>query len=214
MNGDTMGIRRVLTVGITLVALTAVTGCEDDDSAAADTTGATTAPSWARTTEPATGSVSGAGTTEQGFDGALPEATDTTALARYVDLYTSCKEVETGDAYDAGHDGSATAWGTEEAADPAWGITDRAVCKDFTYPIALLTVSDMKKFETQAKASGDEFAVGENIVVVPVGDDQVEALSHSELAFFTCDEDFAPPSDYRTESALVDGCVLSDYWES
>jgi hypothetical protein len=30
----------------------------------------------------------------------------------------------------------------------------------------------------------------------------------------TCDPDFSPPSGYRTEKALVDGCVLSDYFPS
>jgi hypothetical protein len=88
------------------------------------------------------------------------------------------------------------------------------VCKDFRHPIALLTVSDMTKFQTRARASGDEFAIGENIAVVPVGDDQVEALSNSELVFLTCDADFSAPSGYRTEPALVDGCTLSDYWLS
>lgn len=85
------------------------------------------------------------------------------------------------------------------------------MCKDFTYPIALLTVSDMTKFQTAAKANGDEFAIGENIAFVPVGDEQVEALSNSELVFLSCDPVFAPASGYRTEPALVDGCVLSDY---
>ncbi|MFF8969040.1 hypothetical protein [Streptomyces sp. NPDC014995] len=214
-----MRIKRALTVGVTLVALTAVVGCEDDGDGAAGTDKAAATPDRARTTAPADGDTAGGdtaggGTTEQGFGGALPEASDTATLARYVDLYTSCKEVRTGDEYDANHDGSDTAWGSEEAADPSWGVQERAVCKDFTYPIALLTVSDMTKFQTAAKASGDEFAIGENIAVVPVGDEQVEALSNSELVFLSCDPDFAPPSGYRTEPALVDGCVLSDYWPS
>jgi hypothetical protein len=144
----------------------------------------------------------------------LPEAADIATLARYVDLYTSCKEVQSGEDYDAGHDGDDTAWGEEEAADPAWGIEERAACKDFGHPIALLTVADMRKFETAAKQSGDVFAVGEDFAVVPVGDDQVSALSQSEMAFLSCDPDFDPPSGYRTEPALVDGCVLSDYYPS
>ncbi|WP_264933458.1 hypothetical protein [Streptomyces sp. A012304] len=216
-NGDTMRIRRALTLGVTLVALTAVTACDNDDADAADAPGeAVVTPDWARPTATeddttADGGGNG-GVTEQGFDGALPEAADIESLARYVDLYTSCKEVQTGEDYDASHDSMDAAWGEEEAADPAWGIKERAACKDRTYPIALLTVSDMKKFQTMAKASGDKFAIGENIAVVPVGDTQVRALSHSELVFLTCDPDFSPPSGYRTEPALVDGCVLSDYW--
>ncbi|MFI6034216.1 hypothetical protein ACIBBD_08630 [Streptomyces sp. NPDC051315] len=218
-----MRIGRALTVGVTLLTLTVVTGCGGDDGTTTDNGAeAAATPDRARTTAPAGGDTAGdgttggsstaGGTTEQGFDGALPEASDIATLARYVDLFTSCKEVETGDAYDAGHDASDAAWGSQEAADASWGIGERAVCKDFTYPIALLTVSDMRTFQTAAKAAGDEFAVGENIAVVPVGDEQVEALSNSELVFLSCDPDFAPPSGYRTESALVDGCVLSDYW--
>jgi hypothetical protein len=208
-----MRIRRALTLGVTLVALTAVTACDNDDADATDDPGkVAVTPGWARTTAPADGTTEGAGTTEQGFDGALPEAADIESLARYVDLYTSCKEVQTGEDYDASHDSSDAAWGTEEAADPAWGIKERAVCKDRTHPIALLTVSDMTKFQTRAKASGDEFAIGENFAIVPVGPVQVRALSHSEMVYLTCDTDFSPPSGYRTEPALVDGCVLSDYW--
>ncbi|POX52574.1 hypothetical protein C3489_17845 [Streptomyces sp. Ru71] len=135
-------------------------------------------------------------------------------LARYVDLFTSCKEVQPGTQYDAAHDGSDAAWGAQEAADPAWGIRERAVCKDFEHPIALLLVSDMRKFQTAAKKNNDLFAVGKNYAVVPVGDDQIQALSPSGLAFLTCDPDFSPPSGHRTEKALVDGCVLSDYFPS
>ncbi|GGX40110.1 hypothetical protein [Streptomyces noursei] len=52
-------------------------------------------------------------------------------LARQIDLFTSCKEVKPGTEYDAYHDGMDAAWGTQEAADPSWGIKERAVCKDF-----------------------------------------------------------------------------------
>lgn len=204
-----MRIERALTVGAALVVLTAVAGCEEGD----DRSSSTDRPSTSSSPAPS-GTPSAAGTTEQGFGGALPEAADTATLARYVDLFTSCKEVVPGAEYDAGDDGSDAAWGAEEAADPSWGIAERAVCKDFGHPIALLTVADMAKFQTAAKASGDRFAIGENIAVVPVGDEQIQALSNSELVFMTCEEDFAPPSGHRTEKALVDGCVLSDYWPS
>ncbi|CAL9508516.1 hypothetical protein [Streptomyces sp. enrichment culture] len=204
-----MRIKRALTAGAAaVVVLTATAGCEDGaDKAAPNPKGPVTVASSAPPSPPS-------GTTEQGFGGALPEAADTATLARYVDLFTSCKEVVPGESYDATDDGSDAAWGAEEAADPSWGIAERAVCRDFTYPIALLTVADMAKFQTAAKASGDRFAIGENIAVVPVGDEQIQALSHSELVFLTCEDDFAPPSGYRTEKALVDGCVLSDYWPS
>ncbi|ANZ14244.1 hypothetical protein SNOUR_04620 [Streptomyces noursei ATCC 11455] len=70
----------------------------------------------------------------------------------------------------------------------------------------------MRKFQTAVKKANAPFAIGKNYAVVPVGDDQIEALSPSGLAFLTCAPDFSPPSGHRTEKALVDGCVLSDYF--
>ncbi|MFF9244358.1 hypothetical protein ACF1AL_36680 [Streptomyces sp. NPDC014801] len=231
-----MHFKRALAVAATLVALTATAGCGGDGTSAA-TGGTPTGPAGGGSAAPAAtagatgtagsdgdGTVSsdGDGTagsgggraTEQGFGGELPEASDMDALARHVDLFTSCKEVQPGPQYDAAHDGSDAAWGAQEASDPSWGIKERAVCKDLEHPIALLLISDMRAFQTAAKKSNDRFAVGRNYAVVPVGDDQVQALSQSGLAFLTCDPDFSAPSGHRTEKALVDGCVLSDYFPS
>ncbi|MFF9098709.1 hypothetical protein ACF1AY_02240 [Streptomyces sp. NPDC014776] len=231
-----MHFKRALAVAATLVALTATAGCGGDGTSAA-TGGTPTGPAGGGSAAPAatagatgtagsdgdgTAGSDGDGTagsgggraTEQGFGGELPEASDMDALARHVDLFTSCKEVQPGPQYDAAHDGSDAAWGAQEASDPSWGIKERAVCKDLEHPIALLLISDMRAFQTAAKKSNDRFAVGRNYAVVPVGDDQVQALSQSGLAFLTCDPDFSAPSGHRTEKALVDGCVLSDYFPS
>ncbi|MGV9890884.1 hypothetical protein [Streptomyces sp. NPDC003395] len=223
-----MHFKRALAVAATLVALTATAGCGGDGTSAA-TGGTPTGPAGGGSAAPAAtagatgtagsdgdGTVSSGGgrATEQGFGGELPEASDMDALARHVDLFTSCKEVQPGPQYDAAHDGSDAAWGAQEASDPSWGIKERAVCKDLEHPIALLLISDMRAFQTAAKKSNDRFAVGRNYAVVPVGDDQVQALSPSGLAFLTCDPDFSAPSGHRTEKALVDGCVLSDYFPS
>ncbi|MFD5659381.1 hypothetical protein [Streptomyces hirsutus] len=70
----------------------------------------------------------------------------------------------------------------------------------------------MRRFQTAAKKNKDLFVICRNYAVVPVGDDQVEALSQSELAFLNCGLGFSPPSGHRTEKALVGGCVLSDYF--
>lgn len=78
-------------------------------------------------------------------------------------------------------------------------------------PIALLVVPDMKKFQTAARSSGDEFLVGENFAVVPVGDEAIRSLQQSGLRFLTCDADLAVPSGFEKEPALVDGCVLTNY---
>lgn len=222
-----MHFKRALAVAATLVALTATAGCGGDGTSAA-TGGTPTGPVGGGSAAPAAtagatgtagsdgdGTVGSGGTsTEQGFGGELPEASDMDALARHVDLFTSCKEVQPGPQYDAAHDGSDAAWGAQEASDPSWGIKERAVCTDLEHPIALLLISDMRAFQTAAKKSNDRFAVGRNYAVVPVGDDQVQALSPSGLAFLTCDPDFSAPSGHRTEKALVDGCVLSDYFPS
>ncbi|MEU5304162.1 hypothetical protein ACH4YO_14470 [Streptomyces noursei] len=220
---------RALAVGAALAALMASAGCDGKtDSAGPDGDGksptatASSPPSGDKASPGRPGSSGSGGnsgsssssgsTTEQGFSGALPEASDMDTLARQIDLFTSCKEVKPGTEYDASHDGTDAAWGTQEAADPSWGIKERAVCKDFRHPIALLLISDMRKFQTAAKKANAPFAIGKNYAVVPVGDDQIEALSPSGLAFLTCAPDFSPPSGHRTEKALVDGCVLSDYF--
>ncbi|MEV0976158.1 hypothetical protein [Streptomyces sp. NPDC049915] len=189
------------------MALAATAGCGGGTSAAS---GAEQAVPGSSSAGPA--GAGGEGATEQGFGGDLSEASDMDTLSRYIDVFTSCKDVVPGAEYDAGHGAEDTAWGTQEAADPSWGIKERAVCKDFRHPIALLLVSDMRKFQTAAKKNNDLSAIGRNYAVVPVGDDQIEALSPSGLAFLTCDPDFSPPSGHRTEKALVDGCVLSGYF--
>ncbi|MFF6995400.1 hypothetical protein ACFY93_10630 [Streptomyces sp. NPDC008313] len=192
--------------------MTVSAGCDDNDDSAGHGGSSASRADGPASPAPAGEAGSGAGTTEQGFGGDLPEASDMDALARNVDLFTSCKDVQPGSEYDASHDDSAAAWGAREVADPSWGIKERAVCNDSRHPIALLLISDMRKFQTAAKKSGDLFAVGKNYAVVPVGDDQIEALSPSGLALLTCDPDFSPPSGHRTEDALVEGCVLSDYF--
>ncbi|MER6788412.1 hypothetical protein ABT330_28020 [Streptomyces sp. NPDC000658] len=196
-----MRLSRALTLGVALVALTAVGACGssadggDDGPAAASTTPA--GDSRADTTGP-----TGAG---------LPKASDVASIAEYVNRYTPCQDVATGDEYDSGHDGDA--WGTDEADDPAWAVEERAVCTDGSgRPIALLTVPDMKKFQTAAKASGDEFLVGEDFAVVPVGADAIDGLRQSDLRFLTCDADLAVPSGFEKKPALVDGCILTDHF--
>src|SRR5690349_5428758 len=123
-----MKLGRFFTLGITLVALTAVGACgRSEDGGDASAAPSAAAPGQSRAEDPGPAG-----------SGGLPEASDMAAVASYLDQYTPCRNLATGDEYDTGHDGDA--WGTEEADDPAWGIEERAVCSDGSdAPIALLT---------------------------------------------------------------------------
>ncbi|MGW2614712.1 hypothetical protein [Streptomyces sp. NPDC001500] len=206
-----MRLSRALALGVTLVALTAVGACGSGEDGGDDATTAT-----ATATAGNDGSGSGS-PTAPATPGGLPEAPDTASVAAYLNRYTPCQDVMTGGDYDAGRDGDSaddgTAWGTDEAEDPAWAIEERAVCTDESgRPIALLVVADMKKFQTAAKASGDNFLLGEDFAVVPVGAEAIQGLRQSGLRFLTCDADLAVPSGFEKKAALVDGCVLTDHF--
>ncbi|WP_329412080.1 hypothetical protein OG802_19080 [Streptomyces sp. NBC_00704] len=196
-----MRIKRALAIGATLVALTAAAGCGSDDDA-----------------EKADGKSSATGTpggSEGGADSGLPKAADLASIAYYVNKYTPCLDLQTGDEYDADHDGDKAAWGADEAADPSWGVKERGVCSDESGdPIALLSVADMKKFQTAAKADNERLVVGEDFAVVAVGSRAAQGLQKSGLKFLTCDPAFSAPSGFEKRPGLVDGCVLSDYFPS
>ncbi|MFF1445502.1 hypothetical protein [Streptomyces sp. NPDC058295] len=194
--------RSLATGAATLALLAALSGCgSDSESGSESGSGAKTGA------DSVVGSGDGSGQTATG---GLPRASDTESIASYLNRYTPCGSVATGDEYDDGHDGDA--WGTDESEDPAWGIEERAVCTDGAErPITLLTVPDMQKFQIAAKASGDEFLVGEDFAVVPVGDEAIRGLQQSALRFLTCDADLVVPSGFEKEPALVDGCVLTNY---
>ncbi|MEU5334587.1 hypothetical protein AB0G51_14825 [Streptomyces asoensis] len=197
-----MHLRKALTVSATVVALAAAGACgSSQDSGDAAATPASAA---------SVGGTPSAGAADPGTAGGLPQASDMASVAGYLNEYTPCQDVATGDEYDAQNAGEA--WGTDEAEDPAWGIEERAVCTDGSGgPIALLIAPDMKKFQTAAKSSGDKFLVGEDFAVVPVGDEAIRSLQPSGLRFLTCEADLAVPSGFEKEPALVDGCVLTNY---
>ncbi|MDQ0582387.1 hypothetical protein [Streptomyces rishiriensis] len=195
-----MRIRRVLVIGTTLVALTAVAGCGGDDDKKSGDKGSSASPS---------------GSTGQDANSSLPKAADLASIAYYVNKFTPCLDLKTGADYDADHDGDKTAWGADEAADPSWGIKERGVCSDGSGdPVALLSVADMKTFQTAAKANNEQFLVGQDFAVIPVGGQAIQELQKSELLFMTCDPDFSAPSGFDKSPGLVDGCVLSNYFSS
>ncbi|MFI5872258.1 hypothetical protein ACIBAH_07405 [Streptomyces sp. NPDC051445] len=203
---------RSLAAGAASLALLAMlSGCgSDSESGSGTKTGADSVVGSGGGSETGADGAGTGGDTGQSTAAGLPQAADTASVADYLNQYTPCQDVATGDEYDDGHDGDA--WGTDESEDPAWSIEERAVCTDGSgRPIALLVVPDMKKFQTAAKSSGDEFLVGENFAVVPVGDEAIRSLQQSGLRFLTCDADLAVPSGFEKEPALVDGCVLTNY---
>ncbi|MDX2679446.1 hypothetical protein [Streptomyces soliscabiei] len=195
-----MRFRKALTIGTTLIAFTAVTGCGSNDDKGENSGSESPA-------------ASSSGSTGQDAGGGLPKAADLASIAYYVNKYTSCLDLKTGADYDVNHDGDRTAWGADEAADPSWGIKERGVCSDGSgAPVALLSVADMKKFQTAAKANNDKFLVGQDFAVIPVGSQAIQELQKSELLFLTCDPDFSAPSGFQKSPALVDGCALSNYF--
>ncbi|MGQ4329255.1 hypothetical protein [Streptomyces hayashii] len=200
-----MRLGTALTTGVTLVALLTLGACGSGEDGGDDATAAPTAASTGTTGD------NPADPTGPTGSGGLPRASDPESVANYVNRYTPCQDVATGEAYDTGNDGDA--WGTDESQDPAWAIEERAVCTDDSgRPIALLTVPDMKKFQATAKASGDKFLVGENFAVVPVANQAIRSLQRSGLRFLACDADLAVPSGFERKPALVDGCVLTDHF--
>jgi hypothetical protein len=197
-----MRIKQALAIGATLVALTAVTGCGSDDDKDKGSGGKSPA-------------ASSSGSTGQDAGGGLPKAADLASIAYYVNKYTSCLDLKTGADYDVNHDGDKAAWGADEAADPSWGIKERGVCSDGSgAPVALLSIADMKKFQTAAKAKNEKFLVGQDFAVIPIGSQAIQELHKSELLFLTCDPDFSAPSGFQKSPGLVDGCVLSNYFSS
>lgn len=165
---------------------------------------------------------SGGSSTDAGTDGtnsatagsALPKASDMASIASYLNQFGSCLNLTPGQEYDASDENEKNpAWGEDEAADSTWGIGGRAVCTDrYSDAIALLSVPDMRTFQTAAKKDGHAgFLVGKDFAVVPVDARTVQDLSASGLRYLTCDRDFTAPSGYEKQPALVDGCVLSTY---
>ncbi|MEU1186882.1 hypothetical protein [Streptomyces sp. NPDC005859] len=182
-----MRSKQAIAIGATFIAVTAMAGCGSDDDSA------------------------GSG---------LPKASDIASVVSYVSTYTPCQDLKTGDDYDNTHEGEQDSepynesWGKDEAKDDSWGIKERAVCSDKAgNPITLLTVSDMKKFQAATKKNDEVFLVGQDFALVPESESSGEFLRQSTLMLLKCDPDFSVPSGYKKEPGLVDGCVLSNYFD-
>ncbi|MEV7614973.1 hypothetical protein [Streptomyces sp. NPDC089799] len=149
-----------------------------------------------------------------GDDSGLPKAKNVASIQAFIKEHGECRDLTDGPAYDKSDSGSGdgTAWGEEEAPDPSWAIKERAVCQDASnHPIALLSVPDMKKFQTAAREHKEKFLVGHDFAVVPVGDDAGEQLLRAGLKILSCEKDFEIPSGFENKPGLVEGCFLTNY---
>ncbi|MER5586411.1 hypothetical protein AB0G76_14705 [Streptomyces asoensis] len=203
-----MRLRRAITVGALLLMSASMTACGgDDDKGSGNSDGD------GRTGASASGGKGGSG----GAAGTkLPEASDMASIAYYLNQYGSCLDLTPGAEYDdsslADHD---PAWGDENMTrDAAWGIQERAVCRDnYDDSSTLLLLSDMKKFQTSMHAKNyGSILIGKDFAVAPGGTETSEDLKASGLVVLSCDAERKIPSGYKQEPAQVDGCVLTNYY--
>ncbi|MBK3636000.1 hypothetical protein JHN52_24350 [Streptomyces sp. MBT97] len=201
-----MRLRRAITVGALLLMSASMTACGGDDdkgSGNSDGDGRTGASA-------SSGKGGGAAGTK------LPEASDMASIAYYLNQYGSCLDLKQGAEYDdsslADHD---PAWGDENMTrDAAWGIKERAVCRDdYDDSSTLLLLSDMKKFQTSMHAKNyGSILIGKDFAVQPGGTETIQDLKASGLVVLSCDPERKIPSGYKQEPAQVDGCVLTNYY--
>ncbi|MFG2667346.1 hypothetical protein ACGFY6_24280 [Streptomyces sp. NPDC048387] len=161
----------------------------------------------------------GGGEAEAGSGGkSLPKAKDVAAMERFVSQYTTCTDVQTNPP-DAGHGSSGTAFEYLPKGAAA-GVKEQAYCKSEGGPIALVSISDMKKFQQAMKANevaGEEKGagalVGADFAVFTTSGDTTHALKSSGMLIASCHEAFNSkiPSGYIKRDGAVEGCVMTDY---
>ncbi|WP_322984285.1 hypothetical protein [Streptomyces sp. S584] len=94
-----------------------------------------------------------------------------------------------------------------------WGIKERGVCwGDDRNGVTLMSVDDMKSFQTQAQKHEQDgwYLLGEDFVVTGGSTTRAD-LKGSGILAFVCDPEDPIPSGYKQEKALVDGCTLTDF---
>ncbi|MFF4328249.1 hypothetical protein ACFYZT_17230 [Streptomyces sp. NPDC001591] len=161
----------------------------------------------------------GGGEAEAGSGGkSLPKAKDVAAMERFVSQYTTCRDVRTTPPVKE-HADSALEFDYVPKGSGA-GVKEQAYCKSENGPIALVVVSDMKKFQQAMKANeaagtekGASALVGEDFAVVPTSGATTQALKTSGLLIATCHASFISeiPSGYTKRDGGVEGCVMTDY---
>ncbi|MFD5217710.1 hypothetical protein [Streptomyces tendae] len=194
-----MRTRGVVTVVAAVLALTAVGGCGDDEDGGGST------------------GVGGGGYGQSaGSGGRLmdtepqgrPSAPTMADIEAFVSARTTCTDLHMEDR-DSDHEDDPEA----ESTGKLWGIKERAVCWDAKrMGVTLMSVDDMKSFQTQARQRGPAgYLVGEDFVVTG-GPTTRADLRGSGLLALVCDPETEIPSGYTKEKGLVDGCTLTDFF--
>ncbi len=193
-----MRTRGMVTVVAAVLALTAVSGCGDDEGGGGST-----------------GAGGGGYGQSAGSGGRLmdtgtqgPVSAPTMAdIEAFVSARTTCTDLHMEDR-DSDHEDDPEA----ESAGKLWDIKERAVCWDAKrMGVTLMSVDDMKSFQTQARRqSADWYLLGEDFAVTG-GPATTADLRGSGLLALVCDPETQIPSGYTKEKGLVDGCTLTDF---
>ncbi|MEU6088418.1 hypothetical protein ABZ865_16625 [Streptomyces sp. NPDC047085] len=214
-------LRPLTTAALVLVLATTAVACGDDAGTGQGGGNGT-----------ASGAPSGA-VGDPGADGngkaavaGLAKVADMNGVAKLVSSATGCEGLSR-DKEDvlANIDGEGDSNGAAAkiaATDKAFSIKDRATCSgDISNEEyhKLMLVNDMTAFQTAYKnyqrSEGDtdtRYYVGQNFAVeLNARSSDREALVRAGTLGINCSPNFVPPAGFRSEPALVDGCVLTDY---
>lgn len=147
------------------------------------------------------------GSDEQTEDSGLPKADTMAAVQQFInESGAQCNELEaTGDEAN---------YMEEEAKDPAWGIKERAVCRDGEgRDVTLLLIGDMAKFQGSLAKGGATFSIGQNFAVAAASDSAGQSLVQNGLLVLSCDQGDREdvPSGYEIHEGLVKPCFTTNY---
>ncbi|MFF3459587.1 hypothetical protein ACFYXH_35860 [Streptomyces sp. NPDC002730] len=135
-------------------------------------------------------------------DSALPSAGTMAEIEAFVAQRTTCRDLHL-----KAEDPEAESVGSE------WGVKERGICWDAKgMGITLLSVDNMKQFQTRAKQRGGGYFMGKDFAIRQGRSAVEEGLKGSGLLYLSCKADAAIPSGYKKEPSLVDGCVLTDHF--
>ncbi|MFD5137849.1 hypothetical protein ACFWMX_16635 [Streptomyces sp. NPDC058378] len=191
-----MRLRCMVAAGAAVLALAAVSGCGGSGEGGG---------------VPADGDGQSAGSggrlmdTEQDGRLSFPTMAD---IETFVGQRTTCTDLHMEDK-DSEHEDDPEAVGVGKL----WGIKERGVCwGDDRNGVTLMSVDDMKSFQTQAKKHEQDgwYLLGEDFVVTGGSTTRAD-LKGSGILAFVCDPEDPIPSGYKQEKALVDGCTLTDF---
>ncbi|MEU9713910.1 hypothetical protein [Streptomyces sp. NPDC047976] len=165
-------------------------------------------------------SLTGCGSEESEAGGGgktLPKAKNVAEMERFVSQYTTCRDLETNKP--EGRHGETLFENIPQGTGA--GVKEQVYCDSEGGSIALVAVSDMKKFQQALKANeaaGNNGAamalVGADFAVVPSGGDTTLALKPSGLLIASCNAQFNSkiPSGYKKNEGKVEGCITTDYF--